>query len=320
MKEKLFASGERYEARSYELMVKLLSRIVRGLYIFKTRKGEILAASGTFYLLISFCPILLLFITLYGKIIGDVDIAYAHVIGALKNNIPHAAPWILQSVEQITRAQLSGKSRNLLNIVVLAYAGLGFSSSLSFGIGHLSGRKQKGGMIFEDAKAILGGVFLAIFITLLLVVHTNPAFMTAYFAKLGIAGIMLTLTKYDVIQSTLALLFFALFYKHMTSTKVRMIDAVLGSISFVILFLLGKSFYWVYLHYVREDLIKNFGNFYTLVVVFIWVYYLICSFYFAASVAYAPASLRDDKDVDLNIEQRKPPLELLKNLFIFRKK
>jgi membrane protein len=74
-----------------------------------------------------------------------------------------------------------------------------------------------------------------------------------------------------------------------------MYDAILGAGVFVFLFMAGRSFYWVYLHYAEKDLAKSYGNFYTLIVAILWIYYLICSFFFSASVAYANQSLRKQK-------------------------
>ncbi len=287
IKENILDTGERYEARGYELLIKLFSRLIRGLFTFKTRKGEILAASATFFLLISFCPLLLLLITIYAKCIGDVDLAHQHVMATLKNSIPHMAPWIMRSIEKILSNQLSNNNINWINLAIIAYACLGFSSSIIYGINSLSGTKSKGGFIVEELKSIMGGVLIGSFMLGLMVLNSYGVHNLQN-------SFMQGLLQYNILQSALSLIFFSLFYKYMTPIPIRGLDAILGATCFVALFLLGKSFYWIYLHYFQTDLANNFGNFYTLVIVFIWIYYLICSFYFAAGVVYAPLNFRRD--------------------------
>ena len=67
-KADILESGERAELKSYEILQKFLILQVRGIFVFKTRKGEVLAAAATFFGFLSFCPLLLLLIGFYGKI------------------------------------------------------------------------------------------------------------------------------------------------------------------------------------------------------------------------------------------------------------
>ncbi|MEI8346928.1 MAG: hypothetical protein WCG27_05650 [Pseudomonadota bacterium] len=56
---------EKVEVHLYELFISWLNRLIRGFYIFKKRRGELIAGAITFYVLLSFGPLLLLLIAIY---------------------------------------------------------------------------------------------------------------------------------------------------------------------------------------------------------------------------------------------------------------
>jgi len=297
-KKALLRSGEIAEAGGYELLNKLISRLIRGLYIFKTRKGEILSGSATFYIVMSFGPMILLIIILYAKIVGNVDVALEHVLSAIQTNIPDIAPWILKSITKIISAQLSGNGvLNWVNIVILGYGCLGFTASLNFGMNIISKTESSGGVFFDEFKSIVNGAFIGIFLITFLIFTSGLQIFEIYLKNYRLYNIIEFLVKYGIFQSIFSLSFFTFFYKWISPSKVRLIDAILGALSFLALFVLGKSFYWIYMHYMKKDFIISYGNFYTLIIALVWIYYLICSFYFGASVALAPLSLRHKKTI-----------------------
>ena len=70
------------------------------------------------------------------------------------------------------------------------------------------------------------------------------------------------------------------------------------------LFFVGKTFYWVYLKHFQTEMIKNFGDFYTIVEAVVWIYFLACSFFYSASVTYEPIGMRKPKNNSDDIDKK----------------
>lgn len=307
--EKMYASGEDAEARGYETLTKFLGRGVRGLFVFKTRKGEIVAASSTFFTLMSFLPLMLLSIGVYGWFVGDVELAHGHVMSLVRDNVPGLAPWILTSLDNIVVNHLAqAKGVSFASIAVLCYAMMGYSSSLLFGMNTLAAQPSRGGKLFEDMRAFFGAIAIAVFMCGFTLLNTDLGFWSSQSAGAWWGSTMIFLLRYNILQTSLALTFFSLFYKSFIPGKIRNFDAILGAVSFVALFLLGKSFYWVYLHHMKAEFAATFGNFETIVMAVTWIYFIQCSFFFGASVACAPMSLRTKKLASEDIPA--PPIDL----------
>tara|TARA_R110000868_G_scaffold117600_15_gene312497 strand:+ start:4544 stop:5488 length:945 start_codon:yes stop_codon:yes gene_type:complete len=303
--DKFYESGEQAEAKGYETLSKILSRMIRGLFVFKTRKGEIVAASSTFFILMSFLPLMLLSIGVYGWVVGDVALAHSHVMNLVRDNVPGLAPWILTSLDKIIANHLSQvQGVSLASIAILCYAMMGFSSSLLFGMNTLSSQPSRGGKFFEDMRAFVGAMAIAGFMFGFTLLNTDLGFWSSQSAGAWWGSSMIFLLRYNILQTTLALGFFSVFYKSFIPGKIRNLDALLGGVSFVALFLLGKSFYWVYLHHMKTEFSATFGNFETIVMAVTWIYFIQCAFFYGASVACAPMSLRLKKTED------KPELDL----------
>jgi membrane protein len=133
---------------------------------------------------------------------------------------------------------------------------------------------------------------------LLVFLMSNPLLIGKYIEQYVFSDFFKFLLKFNIVQGIISLIFFTLFYKLITPVKVRLADAILGAFSFVFLFIAGKTFYWIYLHYAKMELVEKFGNFYTLIVAVLWIYYLVSSFFIGASISHAYVDLRKIKDKD----------------------
>ena len=100
-------------------------------------------------------------------------------------------------------------------------------------------------------------------------------------------GVMEFLFNGAVLPSAISLVFFTAFYKWSMQVPVRTKDAALGAASFVSCFMIGKSFHWVYMKVAKDALSQSYGNFETMIIAVLWVYFLMCAFFFGASVAHA---------------------------------
>jgi len=286
----IYNAGEEYESRYFKIIAKVTDRLLHGFFHFKKRKGELLAGSATFFAVLSFCPVILLFISLTGMAMGDMNQAKDFVLEIVNSNFPHLAPWILESIEKIVSNQLSGKgSTNVFNSFLLLYSCLGVVTSMIFGLHYISKTEAKGGFVIEDFKSMgIGLVFTGFIFTLLFISNKQLMFSVFDIKKSSsMYGVMEFLFNGAMIPSLVSLGFFTAFYKWSMHVPVRTKDAALGAGSFVACFIFGKSFHWVYMQVAKDALTQSYGNFETMIIAVLWVYFLMCAFFFGASVTHA---------------------------------
>jgi membrane protein len=284
---KILEIGKNYESYGYKVTSLIVSKLLNGFFLFKKRKGEILAGATTFFAVLSLIPSLLLFISILGYATGDVNQSKAIVLETLNSNIPHLAPWILKSISSIVEGQLNtSTSANLLNIAFLGYSLIGLVSAFMYGIRSIGQREARGGFIIEDLKSFSIGSLMTFFMGVLLVISNKTLFKMLFFAKAEkLPEITSFLFNYQVVPVLLSLGFFTAFYRFSSGKKISYTNSFLGACAFVGCFVAGKSGYWIYLQSSENELAQNYGNFYTIVMAAVWIYYLVCSFFYGASIS-----------------------------------
>ncbi len=279
--------GEGFEQRTHKFIRRVTNRLLDGLFLFKKRKGEMVAGSATFYCLLSFCPVLLLLISLTGYFIGGPVESKAYVLSMVENNFPGLAPWIIESVSKIIDGQLTNPGFNFVNTGLLLYACLGIISSMMFGLNTIAKKESRGGFLVEDLRSMGVGVVVSSFIFSIMAL-SNKTFMMGLLKT--DSETMNSVTEFVVggnfLPALLSLGFFTAFYKLAAPVSVRWRDSLTGATAFVGCFMAGKSFYWIYLLYSKEAMTQSYGNFYTLIIAVLWVYFLNCSFFYGAAVSY----------------------------------
>lgn len=297
----IYDAGEHYESKYFAFIAKTTERLLHGFFHFKRRKGELLAGSATFFAVLSFCPVILLFISLTGMVIGDVNQAKDFVLEIVSSNFPHLAPWILESIKKIVENQLSGAAgTNIFNTFLLLYACLGVVTSMIFGLHYVSKTEPKGGFIVEDFKSMgIGLVFTGFIFTLLVLSNKSLFFSILHLEPGALKNSVEFLFKGAFLPSLISLGFFTAFYKWSMHVPVRTKDAFLGAASFVTCFIFGKSFHWIYMQVAKDALTQSYGNFETMIIAVLWVYFLMCAFFYGASVA-------NSSYVEVHGEKKKP--------------
>ncbi|WP_372651589.1 YihY/virulence factor BrkB family protein [Halobacteriovorax sp.] len=286
-KHQIIQFSRNYESYSYRLTTKVVAKMLHGLFLFKKRKCEILAGATTFFALLSFCPAMLLFISLIGFLTGDVAGAKSIVLNTVNENIPSLAPWILKSISAIVDQQLhTTKSSNIFNILFLGYSLVGLISALMYGIRTIAGSRASGGYLVEDAKSFLIGTFMAGFFGFLFISSNEVLFKAVFFSGSSeLPSIARTIFNFQILPIISSVIFFTAFYKFSSGKKISLANALLGACSFVALFILGKSGHWIYVQTSKQDLAHNYGNFSSMVMAVVWIYYLVCSFFYGASLS-----------------------------------
>ncbi|OUR99745.1 hypothetical protein A9Q84_01595 [Halobacteriovorax marinus] len=284
---KIIEIGKNYESYSYKFTTVLVSKLLHGFFLFKKRKGEILAGATTFFAVLSFCPSILLFISLLGYITGDINQSKAIVLETINANIPQLAPWILKSISAIVEQQLSSsKTVNVFNLIFLGYSLVGLVSALMYGIRSISKTEAKGGFLIEDMKSFAIGSMMSVFLGTLIIISNKILFKLIFFPKAAaLPDVTKFLFDYQIAPIALSLGFFTLFYKFSSGKNISYKNSFVGACAFVACFIVGKSGYWIYLQSSKQDLTQNYGNFYTIVMAVVWVYYLVCSFFYGASIS-----------------------------------
>jgi membrane protein len=250
-------------------------------------------------------------ISLVHMVAGDITVAQGYVLDALKNNFPEMAPWIMQSIEKLITTQLhSSATLNWLNIGIFFYSAMGVIGAIVFGLNKIAHHELRGGMLFDDLRALVAAVVMTTFLSAMIfltqqsVVHTLFGESSGPFAKF-----MLYFFQSSFFLPAVAVGFFTLFFKVATPKKISFARSLLGALSFVMVFSAGRTFYWVYLHYAKAELAQSFGNFYTLVVVVVWMYFAQCALFYGASVAYQDYGNRKAVQEDSTSGEVEPSLD-----------
>ena len=287
--EKILQLGDKYDAKSYNLFMYFFTRVLNGFYIYRTRKASVHAGASTFFAIMSLFPMMLLLVSAIGLLIGDVKAAKSLVLDNFHAGFPTLAPWIFKSIEKIISAQLKGLSQNILNLIFLAWASAGFYNSVIVGIRSIIHKEIQGGFIFDDLRSLLGCAFITTFIVFLLGFAKGSFIYNPLIAQnKTISATVKFLVDYNFFQLGISLIFFTFCYKFMESISLK--DSFWGALTFVTCFVVAKSFYGIYIHTIGKDLQYSFGNFYTMVIGLIWIYFLMGSFFLGACVAYTGKS------------------------------
>lgn len=279
-----------------------------GIKIYNQRQGDTLAASSTFYLLLTFVPLTLLALRLLGIFFQDVIVIFDSVFSLAAKFFPELAPQILFRVKDLVRAAFyTKKGYTIINIVILFWSSLAFFNSLWRGVANIG----KSPELMQWKMYFRGVVIISLSVTVFsLVLIMPPIFQAAlvFIQKNTIMKFMIEsfplveqflrpflnfkLSKNFLIKSNLAS--FTLFYIYLVFIYRWMLNFKIGpkeAIYSVLVFLGGlfaaKQLFWLYLKYVREGLVRNYGDYYTLILGLIWIYFIMSLFYFSLSIAQA---------------------------------
>jgi membrane protein len=282
--KKMKFNPEGVEIAFFEVVKNFFLRLISAMFLFKKRKGEVIAGATTFFTVLSFGPAVLLMISIIGVYVGDNDIAKDHVISTIFSSFPKIDPWILKSLKVLIEEQITDHTVKPYQIGLWFFTCLGISTSFVFGINILSKVDPDGGFFQDDFRSLVFGVFMALFFLVVFMIFEKQFMLTMVETFLTDSETVVFLV--ELLVWPLAIIFFGMFYKFSAQIKVSTKDALLGGFVFTLCFFLGKSSYWIYLKYFKDDLYRDYGNFYNFMVGMIWIYFIVCSFYFGASFTY----------------------------------
>lgn len=288
-------------------MKKLIILFYQAALLFNTRRGTTLAAASSFYVIITMVPLMLLLIRLLGFIIGDLSRGSDEIFFYLEQFLPDVSPEIFERVREMIQGPLfGGRGSTFLNIGLLFITSLSFFNSIWNGLylitndrSYLSFWKNvKGVVIIGVTIGLLFAslVFPRAFIFAVQTLQNNFVvdFVWEYFPPLR--AVLEWMQGYDVTRwrfftsapfyGLIFVVYFTLLYRWFFSWKLPYVNSMIAALTFVACFLAGKNLFWVYFIYVRENLISNYGDFYTVIVGLMWVYLVMIFFYFGACLGH----------------------------------
>lgn len=275
-----------------------------------------LSAATTFYGLTTIIPVVLLLTRLLGFFLGNLNVSKKEVFNYFDEMMPDISANLFTKAEAlISKALFASKQMTLINLTLLIWTSLTFFNSIWSALYLMSD---------DDAyrspwQYLKGIVVISVTIVLMLVAMGLPPlvewtlkllehnfivnFVNEFIPGSSKVLSMLLGKKYGVrfiIRSQVpTLLFFWLYfsflYRWFFGWKISFKEALLGSGIFATLLLVGKNLFWIYIHYVRAGLVRNYGDYYTLIVMVMWVYFVMCFFYLGASFCQVQILRRQGK-------------------------
>lgn len=290
----------------YESFIKSsFLNLYRGIILFYRKNGTTLASSSSFYALITVVPFSLLLVRGVGYFLGNLDKTQKYLFLIGQKFFPEVAPELLIKLQNLIKGPLfSGSSFTLLNFIFLGVTTFTFINSIWMGIYLITEDKKhigplkflKGAVIILMSLVMLSLVFLLppIIIFLLKFMQNNVItkfiwenfdFLRPYLKY----ALKINVKKSYWLNSSLLhisilILYFTFLYRWLFSWKIKFKEAVVASLAFSLSVFLGKSLFWIYIYYVRSSLIKNYGDLYTTVIGLIWIFYLMCFFFYGACI------------------------------------
>jgi len=279
----------------------IANRYRLALNLFRKLGGTQLAAAASFYAILTFVPFVLLLIRLIGWIFGDMEKIHNMMFSIGRDLFPNAAPGFLENVQLLLKGPLfGGASFTIINFCILLISSLSFFNAVWSGL-YVISRDKTYRSIKKHFKGLLLIILTVMFLIVAFSVHPVLIFIVkalqhnsvmdfVYDNSESLRGAIVFfkslrpektfLFRADLLHFIVFFLYFTTLYRWFFHWRLAKKSAFLASATFVGLMLLGKNLFWIYFFYVRETLKANYGDFYTTIVAIIWVYLMMCFFYY----------------------------------------
>tara|TARA_R110002072_G_scaffold1989_1_gene16233 strand:- start:6195 stop:7133 length:939 start_codon:yes stop_codon:yes gene_type:complete len=294
------------KAQVKDLSKKLLRSYWEALTLFNQRRGTTLAASSSFYIIITLVPFFLLLIRLVGFFLGSVEEVHNYLFTFGEEVFPDIGPEIIIKVKNLLAGPLFGKAQfTVINFFILLVSSLSFFNAIWSGLFLISGDKS----LLSPKKHFKGIVVIGFTILILVVaLSIQPLFifvwtvlqnnfvvdylsqfdsmlgLISYFKSIDIKNSFNWASNYFFFISFL--LYFTFVFRWFFNWSIRLRESLIGAGTFVFLLLAGKNLFWIYFLYVREGLIQNYGDYYTFIIGILWIYVVMCFFFFSACLCF----------------------------------
>ena len=273
--------------------------------LFRRKKGYVLAAASSFYISVATIPLMLLLIRLTGLFLGDGRLSEQHLFSLATNLFPTTGPQFLIGLKHLIEGLLfAGVGYTWINFVILLFSAYAFLNSIWGGLYLLSNDR-----VYLSHAKYLKGLLIILFtilvLTLLLLLPTlvmilfsvlkNSVvidYISTFVPEAGellvdfltIGPVWKFILKSNLLHGFVFLLYFTLLYRWIFSGRISYKIAALGAFTFVMALLLGRNLFLCYVLHVRSRLVLTYGDYYVLIVVLLWVFLVMCFFFYGASL------------------------------------
>lgn len=287
-------------------MVKTFYNIAKdSWFLFQEKRGTTLSSSSTFYILLTTVPFFLLIIRVIGLLLGDLESTQVKFFDLASKFLPDVAPEILLRIQNIVKGPLFAKGQfTILNFLILMASSLSFFNSIWNGLflitedkNYLNHSKHLKGLLVIGVTIVMLTILfflptLVFYIGKMMSHNTFVSYIELNFPNLYSKLFFITGGGFDlgfILSSNLFHFiifasFFTFLYRWFFSWKLSFKQAFVGSFTFSCLIIAGKNLFWIYFMYVRETLLRNYGDYYTVIVAIIWLYLTMSFFYYGACV------------------------------------
>jgi membrane protein len=281
--------------------------LYNGALLFHEKKGTTLASSSTFYALITIVPFLLLTVRGIGYLLGNINRTQKYIFILGGRFFPEVAPQFLLTIQNMIKGPLfAGTQFTILNFIVLSVSTITFLNSIWMGIFFITEDKS----ILSLWRILKGFVIIGITLFMVLILFMMPPLIIFvikfiqtniitqfFYDNFDLLRPFLTFIKTinlrksywlnsSVVQISLLILYFTILYRWLFSWKIQLKEAFIAALAFSMSIFIGKSIFLIYIYYVRGGLMRNYGDLYTTVVGVIWLFYLMCFFFYGACVCH----------------------------------
>lgn len=287
-------------------MRKIPKRYIEAAKLFKEKKGTSLAASSSFYMILSVIPLSLLFIRMVGVALGDLGKSGEDIFLIAGGLFPNAAPEMMVQFKKMLMGPLfGGGTFTVINTIILLITGFSLFNSIWNGLYLMTGDK------FHTSrwKYAQGMGIIAISITsMIFLLALPPMFMGAltFFKKSGVIHYLETIEalkgfvawlntinieSFKFLRSNafiglLILGYFTFLYRWFFRFRITWRESFFSAFTFVFFLLLAKNLFWVYFTNARSTLVTNYGDYYTFILACTWIFLVMCLFFFGACLSY----------------------------------
>jgi uncharacterized BrkB/YihY/UPF0761 family membrane protein len=136
--------------------------------------------------------------------------------------------------------------------------------------------------------------FIPVLTNLIYLIHHNPFFdqlveaapvlkFFIYYSQTVSIKIIL-LAKSNIVHGSIFFLYFVFLYHWLFSYSLSYRNCFWGALIFSTLIIIGKFAFFQYLKIFKSTVASSYGDFYALLVIVIWIYYVLSAFFYGACV------------------------------------
>lgn len=280
----------------------------RAFNLFLTRGGNTLAASISFYTLLSVIPFLLLLVRMVGMWIKDLAVFRYHLFNLGKKLFPQMAPDLLNYAEKLVSAHLFASGKwTAFNLAILAFSAVSMFNAIWNGVHWITQHGHKNTLIqyIKGLALILLSIALMVStLTLPLIIQSMMNLFANNILVENIVQSIPSLNKFHewvktyqmgryfffksrLFSTSIILFYFTFLYRWFFPFKINIKYAFSAACTFVLLMICGRELFWVYLKFGKSGLVANYGSHYTLVLGIMWIFFLASFFIYGICLMQA---------------------------------